>query len=96
MAYEPDKELVWKYLNGNCTKNERSYVESLIEHDPEIRALWERIRNYRPVGNGDSGKLETHPTGEMVKQARGSTYLVAAVLIMLSILLLALFRLLKS
>ncbi|MCC6752642.1 MAG: hypothetical protein IT266_01520 [Saprospiraceae bacterium] len=96
MAYEPDKELVWKYLNGNCSESERSYVESLIEHDPEVRKLWERMRNYHPEGNGASNRGEPDAAVEKDSQPRGTSYWLAAVLILLAILLLALFRLLKS
>lgn len=36
------RELVQKYISGDISVDETSYIESMIEHDPELRTYLER------------------------------------------------------
>lgn len=51
MGIEPDSELIWKYIRGECTTREKSFIETLIKNDINVRDHYQRLLQYQEFLN---------------------------------------------
>ncbi len=98
MAIEPGKELLWKYVAGQCESSEIAFVESWLKADPENQKELDRIRLYMSLQetNGDSLKIEKEKLVELKEKKPYRDYLLALILIIMVFILLALYSIMKN
>ncbi|MBK8955469.1 MAG: hypothetical protein IPM34_07935 [Saprospiraceae bacterium] len=95
MGQEPDKELIWKYLDGNCDPGEKNYLENLLKNDPGFKQRFERLKTYREfLKNSEENQSGFIP--ESTPEGREfNPFLWAGVVILLVLLLLWIYSWIK-
>ena len=99
MAIEPGKELLWKYISGQCDPHEVAFVDSWIASDPENEKTLERLRMYKTItkSNGEKNDQESNEQESMEEEESIlSTYLPAMILIFMIFILLTLYLVIKN
>lgn len=94
MSIEPGEELLWKYINGDCTPSEISFIESWINSSNENKGKFERIRFYLNTIHSENSESENLNRNNAF-ESKGN-YKLAIVIIILVLLMLGFFYAIKN
>lgn len=98
MATEPGKELLWKYVFGQCEPHEIAFVEAWLKADSENQKTLDRIRLYESMDEtkGGSQLNENETMVELKEEKPFSNFIIAIIIILLVFILLFIYSFMKK